>query len=85
MLVKGYRKNLVVMKHIESDYIDEVYLILKPEVPSSGKTDVVKEANRIIRDYETGQKKKRLPFSPLSFFIGVLTALSAVCLVFVFL
>ena len=34
-----------------------------------------KEANRIITEYKTGRKrKKRLPFSPLSFFLGMLAA-----------
>ena len=37
--------------------------------------DIVKEANRIITEYKTGRKrKKRLPFSPLSFFLGMLAA-----------
>ena len=34
MMIKGCRKNLVVMKNIGSDYIDEAYFILKNELPA---------------------------------------------------
>ncbi len=74
MLLKGYKKNLVVFKHLGSDYVEEAYLILKPELPAGmGQSDIVKEATRLVHAYESGQKQKRMPFSFPSFFIGMLS------------
>ena len=68
MMIKGCRKNLIVVKNIGSDYIDEAYFILKKEIPAgTAGTDIVKEANRIITEYQTGRKKNRLSFSFISF------------------
>ncbi|MBQ9748501.1 MAG: hypothetical protein IJV98_06920 [Clostridia bacterium] len=73
MLIKGYKKELIIVKSLGSDYIDEAYLILKPDLPSGiAKEDIVKEANRIVHEYDTGQRKKRRTFSPVSFSIGAL-------------
>ncbi len=81
MMIKGCRKNLVVMKNIGSDYIDEAYFILKNELPTgTAGGDIVKEANRIISEYQTGRKKSRLSFSFLSFVLGAIAA-SVICLV----
>ncbi len=86
MLLKGYRKNLIVIKGIGSDYIEEAYLILRPELPSgAGQADIVKEANRIIHEYDSGKKKKRRRFSFPSFFIGVLLTGAVGLFLFLFL
>lgn len=84
MMIRGCKKNLVVLKNIGSDYIDEAYLVLKGEFPSGAASpDIVKEANRIIWEYQTGKKKKtRPPFSLPSFILGAIAA-SGICL-FVF-
>ena len=34
MVIKGCRKNLVVMKNIGSDFIEEAYFVLKNEMPA---------------------------------------------------
>jgi hypothetical protein len=71
MLLKGCKKNLIVVKSIGSDYIEEAYLILKPELPVGvAKEDIVKEANRLVHEYDTGKKTKRRAFSFPSFLIG---------------
>jgi hypothetical protein len=71
MLLKGCKKNLIVVKSIGSDYIEEAYLILKPELPAGvAKEDIVKEANRLVHEYDTGKKKKHRPFSFPSILIG---------------
>ncbi len=81
MMIKGCRKNLIVVKNIGSDYIDEAYFILKKEIPAgTAGTDIVKEANRIITEYQTGRKKNRLSFSFLSFVLGAAAA-SVICLI----
>ena len=87
MLIKGYRKNLIVVKSLGSDYIDEAYLILKPDLPSGGvNQDIVKEANRIIHEYDTGKRCRRRAFSWPSFLIGVLmtSALSTLLFLLIF-
>ena len=85
MLLKGCKKNLIVVKGLGSDYIEEAYLILKQDLPQGMVGgDIVKEANRLIHEYDTGQRKKRRPFSLPSFFIGAILA-SAVLLSLFFL
>jgi hypothetical protein len=85
MLLKGCKKNLIALKNIGSDYIEEAYLILKPDLPrETAKGDIVKEANRLIHEYDTGRRKKRRPFSLPSFFLGAMLA-SAVLLLLFFL
>ena len=81
MVIKGCRKNLVVMKNIGSDFIEEAYFVLKNEMPAgTGGGDIVKEANRIIAEYQTGKKKNRFPFSLISFVLGAIAA-SVICLI----
>ena len=85
MLLKGCKKNLIVVKGLGSDYIEEAYLILKQDLPQGMVGgDIVKEANRLIHEYDTGRRKKRRPFSLPSFFIGAMLA-SAVLLLLFFL
>ncbi len=86
MFIKEFKKHLVILKSVGSDYIDEAWIILKGEIPKNLTSgDIVKEANRIIAEYKTGKKrKKRSPFSLWSFFLGVITA-SVVALVLFFI
>lgn len=80
MPIKGCKKNLVVIKNMGSDYIEEAYLILKGDLPAgTAGGDIVKEANRIISEYQTGRKKERLPFSLSSFWLGAMAA-GTICL-----
>ena len=83
MLLKGCKKNLIVVKGLGSDYIEEAYLILKQDLPQGMVGgDIVKEANRLIHEYDTGQRKKRRPFSLPSFFIGAMLASAVLFLLF---
>ena len=75
MIIKEFKKNLVILKGLACDYIDEAFIILKgdlPRDPPSG--DILKEANRIIAEYRTGKKRKRLSFSLASFLLGAIAA-----------
>ncbi len=75
MVIKEYKKNLVIIKGVRSDYIDEAFLILKGDCSEHlAGNDIVKEANRIISEYRTGKKRKRLAFSLPSFLLGAITA-----------
>lgn len=81
MVIKEFKKNLVILKGVGCDYIDEAFIILKGELPREVKGgDIVKEANRIISEYKTGKKRKRLSFSLMSFLLGAVTA-SAIAVV----
>ena len=69
MIIKEFKKNLVILKGLGCDYIEEAFIILKGNLPREVKGgDIVKEANRIITEYRTGKKRKRPPFSLPSFF-----------------
>lgn len=71
MTIKGYKKHFVILKGIGSDYIEEAYLVLKRELPrGTASTDIVKEATRIVSEYQSCKKRKRPRFSLPSFLIG---------------
>ena len=75
MVIKEFKKNLVILKGVGCDYIDEAFIILKGDLPHDVKGgDIVREANRIISEYKTGKKRKRLTFSLPSFLLGALAA-----------
>lgn len=75
MIIKEFKKNLVILKGLSCDYVEEAFIILKGDLPRNTQSgDIVKEANRIIAEYRTGKKRKRRPFSLPSFFLGIGTA-----------
>ena len=75
MIIKEFKKNLVILKGLSCDYIEEAFIILKGNLPRDvPKGDILQEANRIISEYRTGKKRKRLSFSLPSFFLGFGTA-----------
>ena len=75
MIIKEFKKNMVILKGVGCDYIDEAFIILRGDLPREVKGgDIVKEANRIISEYKTGKKRKRLAFSLPSFLLGVALA-----------
>lgn len=75
MVIKEFKKNMVILKGVGCDYIDEAFIILKGDLPHDIQSgDIVKEANRIIAEYRTGKKRKRRPFSLPSFLLGIGTA-----------
>ncbi len=72
-MIMNCKKNLVIMRNLKSDFIDEAYFILKNDVPEPLGRDVVDEANRILAEVRTG-RKKRPPFSLPSFVGGAVSA-----------
>ena len=85
MTIKGCKKHFVILKSIGSDYIEEAYLVLKQDLPrGTASADIVKEATRIISDYQTHKKRKRLRFSFPSFLLGAVLAgvLAGICICF---
>ena len=75
MIIKEFKKNLVILKGLGCDYIEEAFIILKGDLPRDlPNTDILKEANRIISEYRTGKKRKRFSFSLPSFLLGAVAA-----------
>ena len=63
-MIKGAQKQLIVVRTQSSPYFDEAYFVLRREIESQKhkKTDILKEANRILEEstlsYQSPQKKK---------------------------
>ena len=53
-MVKGFRREVVVVRAPDSDYIEEAYFVLRESAICTGETDLVAEANRIIENTKRG-------------------------------
>lgn len=75
MTLRGYRKNLVVIKDLDGGIIDEAFFLLK-DGTSATQDEIVREADRIIaRSRELKAiKNTRARFSLPEFFIGAAIA-----------
>lgn len=71
-MVKGYKRNAVLMKNTGSDMFEAAYFILKDDCNES-ENDIVSEANRILEENTHPGRKKIVSFLPLalSFLLGV--------------
>ena len=84
MVIREYKKSLMVVKNIESDVISEAYFILKSDAEADeGKISA--EAERIIR--ECGQRKKKrrtvsAAFMAVMSVVGALLLIGAGALIF---
>ena len=59
MILRGYTKNLIVVKNLENPLIDEAFLILKKEAREEAtEEDIVREANMLISGFDIRAKKK---------------------------
>jgi hypothetical protein len=58
MIIREYKKSLMVVKNIESDIISEAYFILKCGVEEEDGR-ISAEAERIIKECGEGKKKRR--------------------------
>ena len=76
-MIKGAQKQLIVVKTQGSPYFDEAYFVLRRELEAQKhkKTDILKEANRILEENTIScraqQKKKSRHFLPW-FLAGIL-------------
>lgn len=59
MIIREYKKNLMVVKNIESDIISEAYFILKCGAEEEREAKISAEAERIIRECGESRKKRR--------------------------
>ena len=93
--MRGYQKKVIFLKDTGSHLFDEAYFVVsrKGEEAHVEQTDMIYEANRIIReslmDKESrikGKKDKALSSFFLPFFLGAfITTLSALGVYFIFL
>ena len=85
MTLRGYRKNLVVIKNPDSKVIDEAFFLLKDGTDAE-EGDIVREANMIIeRSKEIHAIKNAKPrFALTEFLIGAaMTAVLALAAFFI--
>ncbi len=83
-MVKGARKQMIVLKTGDSRYFDEAYFVLRREVKQNrgGMGDILSEANRILEESEPeGRGRRRLPRAVLFFLGGILCGGGAVLLI----
>lgn len=77
-LLKGCQKRILQIKSPKSELFEEAYFILKPEKSSSNEDDMVKEAERLLKESTVTKKKKRLSLGwddVLVFLAGVFLSL----------
>lgn len=59
MIIREYKRNLMVVKNIDSDVISEAYFVLKENAFEAEETKISAEAERIIRECGGAKKKRR--------------------------
>ena len=69
-MIKGARKQLIVIRTGNSRYFDEAYFVLRREVKPrrTSRDEMIKEANRILAEsgMEDQKPKRRAKVAPLS-------------------
>ena len=86
MMIKGSRRQVIVVRTDRSRYFDEAYFVLRRgEVAARGNHgDILREANRILEDSEPergGVQRRRMPL--LFFAVGLIcgaVAAAIICL-----
>ncbi len=85
MITRAYKKNMVVIKNIESDTVEEAYLFIREDAPSPDESELVKEAGRIIRACGVPGKKRMRISSSLLWFLAGMTGSSVILLILYYL
>ncbi len=85
MNIREYKKNLMIVKDIDSEVISEAYFILKSGAGYEHESKISEEAERIIRECGAHAKKKRRAKStaPRIFFAAALAVCAAVLAIMV--
>ena len=74
MTLKGCQKKILQIKNPKSEWFEEAYFILKPSAKDVVEDDIVREAERVLKETSTGSKEKRRMFSwedGLVFLLGI--------------
>ncbi len=83
MTVYEHKKNLMIIRNVDSDMISEAYFILKSDIyEKESEEKISEEAERILREYDEriGKSKKLIPPALLSFLIGTGIFALLICL-----
>ncbi len=84
-MIKGARKQMIVVRTGDSRYFDEAYFVLRKELKEQrqDQSDLLQEANRLLNEHTAETRKKiqdRLPRWIL-FAAGILCGALASCLI----
>lgn len=74
-MLKGSRRQLIVVRTGRSRYFDEAYFILRREMDASkmGRADILQEANRILQESTPdGKRNRRRSLFLMPFLLGLL-------------
>lgn len=74
-MLKGSRRQLIVVRTGRSRYFDEAYFILRREMDASktGREDILQEANRILQESTPdGKRNRRRSLFLMPFLLGLL-------------
>lgn len=86
MVTRAYKKNMVIVRGIESDTVEEAYLFIREDAPAPDESELVREAGKIIRACGgIGKKGLRISSPVLWFLLGVTFALLFASAVYYFL
>lgn len=69
-MIKGAQKQMIVLRTGTSKYFEEAYFVLKGGInPSRGdRTDILSEANRILKESESVRNGKKKAHGPWTWF-----------------
>lgn len=84
-MIRGIQRQTVVIKTQESPYFEEAQLLLRPTAAlGEKKNDILREADRILRDsglFPSRVRNRRRGKSVAVFFIGLLSGMGGMGLV----
>lgn len=85
MITRAYRKNMVIVRGIESDIVEEAYLFIREDSCGTEEESIVREADRIIRacSRRDGKPRFKIPSAVLWFLGGAAAAVSVLLLFFI--
>ena len=63
-MLKGAQKRMIIVRTGDSRYFDEAYFVLRREVGAkpSSRSDMLREANRILEESGVEPRARRIPF-----------------------
>ena len=87
-MIKGAQKQMIVVKTSASRYFEEAYFVLKNDVTTKkrNRTDLLTEANRILKESESTRTRKGKGLPPwICFSIGIVSGASVAAILLLLL
>lgn len=75
-MIKGCHKSIVFLKDTKSEFFDEAYFVVKPNVESYTTKDIVAEATSLVNEYKGKRKQRNRMKWLLPFFVGAILGFS---------